>query len=199
MTPSRSWIRAINSDSSGMTLIELIIVIGIMGGLLNLVAIRANALVHKARDNTRLGQMNSLYTAIMLYYADHGHYPYDPNDPSADSGPLLGFTAVSDANFAYPVSPSNYVPHVAPQYVKSLPRDPNPGLAYNNAWPNCQILGYSRTMVYLTTGTDFKLLDHCAMETPIIAQNLFADNPTRCNASGCWAWGIWSSPESQGW
>lgn len=59
----------------GFTLIELLVVISIIGLLSSVVLASLNSARTKARDASRQETLNSLQTALELYYSTHASYP----------------------------------------------------------------------------------------------------------------------------
>jgi prepilin-type N-terminal cleavage/methylation domain-containing protein len=68
------------NKNKGFTLIELLVVISIIGLLASVVLASLNTARAKARDAKLLSELNTLTTALGLYYNDHGSYP-PFNDP----------------------------------------------------------------------------------------------------------------------
>lgn len=173
------------------------VVVAIIGILSNIALVQVGDVIHRARDKTRLGNLATLQSVISAYYTDHFYYPYDPNNPTSTSGPLLCEEASADNAWPEPVLPNNFVPNVTPQYIVNLPHDPGPGgLADDPYVPACATNGYSHTMVYCSTGTDYKLIYHCSAEATDITPNSPFYDPVRCSGSAptdyCWAWAIYS-------
>lgn len=61
--------------SRGFTLIELLTVIAIIGVLASLIGVRLNITRNKAHDARRIAEMDSMMTALELYYDENGVYP----------------------------------------------------------------------------------------------------------------------------
>lgn len=59
----------------GFTLIELMIVVGIIGLILTVAVVNYNKMVMKARDVKRADDLLQLATALEMYYDDHKAYP----------------------------------------------------------------------------------------------------------------------------
>jgi len=64
----------------GFTLIELLIVIAIIAILAGIVIASTTGATKKARDSRRVGDIQSLQTAIVQYEADNGRYPASLSD-----------------------------------------------------------------------------------------------------------------------
>lgn len=68
----------------GFTLIELLVVISIIGILSSVVLVSLNNAKARARDATRISDMNQIQKALMLYKDDHGRYPSISGDSCCD-------------------------------------------------------------------------------------------------------------------
>lgn len=96
-------------NSAGMTLMEILIVLGIIASLFAVLIPQVMDRYNKSKVNTTKLAMNQLISSINLYYTDCGKYP--------DS--LEGLTTADS-------SCSNWGPE---PYVKKLPKD-----AWNNGF-----------------------------------------------------------------
>jgi general secretion pathway protein G len=65
-------------QSSGFTLVEMLVVLAIIALLATLVAPQVVRYLTKAKSDTASAQLKNLEGAIELYFLDLGHYP--PND-----------------------------------------------------------------------------------------------------------------------
>lgn len=84
----------------GFTLIEVLVVIGIIAILGSVVIFAASSARAKANDVARIQALNDLHGALMLYYIDHKKYPqvapvcehvnddFDTSTPSNDDAPV---------------------------------------------------------------------------------------------------------------
>lgn len=108
--------------SRGFTLIELMVVIGIMGVL---VAVSATSFISaqlKARDARRKSDLSQISKALEMYYNDQGRYPLASNGQIAGCGSgVCGWGDPED-------SLSNVNQSVV--YLEVIPADPTNGHAY---------------------------------------------------------------------
>jgi prepilin-type N-terminal cleavage/methylation domain-containing protein len=65
----------IRGKNKGFTLIELLVVIAIIGILAVIVLMTMSAVRKKARDAKSKSDINSIVTALQIYYGNHGVYP----------------------------------------------------------------------------------------------------------------------------
>ena len=136
--------------NSGFTLIELLIVIAILGVLASGVFIAINPLqkLQQARNAQRKMDLGSLANALEAYAISHnGQYP---TTNLAWCG-LVG---------SYYDCGQDWIPGlVISGELKTLPKDPKTGQSFLPC-NNSRQVGY----LYLSNGTDYKLLDHCGPE-----------------------------------
>ncbi len=169
MTPHRQTERA-------FTLIELLVVVAIIGLLASVVLTSLSGSRAKARDSIRQQSLRQIQTALELYYATNAAYPStggqwygsEPGDFASNNG-------------------GNWIPGLAPAYMGSLPRDP---AGWSSSNPVCAG-GWKMAYLYLSDGTNYKLLSHCAPESTWTSSNSFYD-PVRPT----WAWQICNTPTS---
>lgn len=128
---------------SGFTLIEVVVVMLIITLLMGVVAPRFMERGEDAMNNRRGQDLTNLQKALEMYFADNGNYPTSTSWQG--DAPNFG-------GFGY--DETGYIPGLVPQYIDSLPRDPN------SAYPDT-----SRGYLYRSTGTDFKVL---AYNTPTV-------------------------------
>lgn len=114
-------------SARGFTLIELLVVIAIIGILSAVVLASLNTARAKARDATRLSEVDALNTALQLYASDHnGNYPVPATSPTClkSSGTCWGGAISTDANIASMLAP----------YISSLPADPLPSRGIGDSY-----------------------------------------------------------------
>lgn len=155
----------------GFTLIELLIVIAILGVLAAGVVTAINPLkrMQNARNAQRKMDLGQMANAVEAYAVSHGgQYP-------ATGGNWCGLIS------PYTACGTDYIPGlVADGGLKILPKDPQ----------NSGCTGY----LYLSNGTDYKLLAHCP-EGTLSPTDPFYD-PVRPS----WAYQVSSSPSVRnGW
>ena len=157
------YILEIMTKKHGFTLIELIVVIGIIAILATLGLSVFGGVQKKSRDAKRKSDLKEMQTALAQYYTDNGSYPstagaWRGSCPSCSYG--SGYTDTG---------PTGYIPDLAPQYIQRLPHDPREGQAVN-CGPN------ATSYLYRSDGTDYKILAWCGAEVlPISANDPFYD------------------------
>lgn len=197
--------------TSSFTLIEILVVIAIIGVLSAAVLVAVNPVKRagKARDAQRKSDMSQVKTALEVYFVTNGQYPFTGNDPYLFESwwgdyPYLGI----NGNRPYS-GPTAYIPNLAPDYIKRLPKDPrgiagNPGTEAPPPYCIPDNVGYT----YVSNGADYKLKLNCAPENYDIDDKSFidpvSDGDGDCNTQltgpgGQWAWAIWSSDTSKCW
>ena len=68
----------------GFTLIELLVVVAIIGILSSIVLASLNTARIKGADAARISDVNSIETALEMYYNDNGGYPTSSNSSNGD-------------------------------------------------------------------------------------------------------------------
>jgi hypothetical protein len=112
----------------------------------------------------RIKDLRALESALAAYFKDHNAYP-------ASSGGYDGYFS------NYGQSKPDWIPGLAPKYIKALPRDPR------------RLEKSDPQYYYWSDGKDFKLFVHAPEDCALVKQHL----PTLIDASrNCWAYGIWS-------
>ncbi len=72
------------TTKSGFTLVELLVAIAIIGILAIIIIVNLNNARTRARDARRIADLDSLRTALEMYYEDHKFYPSDV-DPTGST------------------------------------------------------------------------------------------------------------------
>lgn len=135
-----------------MTAIDLVVSLAILSIL---AAIVLTALLHarqRSRDTQRMLNMQTVKTALEIYYNDHFGYPSTDGEWRSSCDFWKGYGA-------------NYViPGLAPQYIESVPSDP---LMKKNVSDNCY--------VYVSNGFDYAFYDYYGTDIDFSAQPTLLD------------------------
>jgi type II secretion system protein G len=155
------------NSQSGFTLIELLVVVSIIGLLSSVVLVGTVGARKNSRDTVRKQTLRQLQKALEMYYEDNGRYPTPPwqwQSSNASDHP-----AVASA-------PDSYIPGLVPKYISKLPQDP-----YTNNTAVCGA-GWKSSYLYLSDGTDYKLMSHCSVEVTKSTDSL--NDPHRDGSPG---------------
>lgn len=170
---------------SAFTLVELLVVVAIIIILVTLATVNYFDSISKSRDGRRMADLKQLQAALQLYYAENGVYP------SSGGGWLSSDPGETNVTS----SPTNYIPGLAPKYIRALPKDPKGGAGNATLGPNCSATtAWKSSYLYRSDGQNFVLIAHCSPEKPGWGQNFpFYDcsHPT-------WAWKVCAGTGSFG-
>lgn len=195
----------IQNSQSGFTLIELLVVVSILGFMASVLLVNMSDARKKSRDTVRKQTMKQLQTALELFYEDNGRYPTSTTGAITDyhaSENIVWVGAGAAPTWVYN-EPDNYIPGLAPKYIRSLPRDP-----FSTKITRCT--DWRATYMYRSDGKDYKLLSWCSGEISYSDRDTFND-PARdnyplstcsggtANTSAIYSWAIWSSENSRCW
>lgn len=126
--------RTINNKQStinrrGTTLVELLIVVVIVGVISSLsIGVISNRQAD-ARDAQRKVDLESITTALELYYQQNSAYP-----PSETTVPLDGLSKQYSSNN----TGDPWIPALAKSFIKSLPKDPKQNQSVTTPY-NCDV------------------------------------------------------------
>lgn len=141
---------------SGFTLVELMVVIGIISILAVIVYANISTAGPKARDAERQADLRNLQNAITAYKQKNGRYPAMGCTPGAD--------LISGENDC-----ATYITGLAPQFITVLLRDPKRGAGVGYAY------------VTNTDGTSYKIMAVGTVESETITPS---HTFRRCDNSG---------------
>ena len=172
----------LKSKKQGFSLIELLIVIGLVGifsigGLASYVGSQKNS-----RDARRKADLETIKEALEFYRADNNQYPFD--DPSTSCDSSIGFTMNGGCALANENDWSNssgLKSGLVPNYLSKLPIDPinkySGVYSYSNFYQYVPICNYSDNL-------------RCGGENQI--QTTYFD----CTDKGCCAYELHTGLES---
>src|SRR2546428_9893968 len=87
-------LRVFNDGDEGLTLIELMLVVLVIGVLAGVIAVNLNGVVANAKMNSLKGTLSNLQTAVDAFAANHtGKYP----TATGSAGPIAPATADDNA------------------------------------------------------------------------------------------------------
>ena len=121
-------------NNKGFSLVELLVVAGIIGLLATISVISVNSLRVKSRDTRRLADIKQIQAALQMYYMDHHSYP---------AGQIASGTVLSDNGFS--LNPSGNV------YLRPVPTNPIP--ANDGLCPVNSVYTYNQ----LSSGASYSL------------------------------------------
>lgn len=177
-------------NKKGFTVLEILVVLAIITALSSFILSSVSNARARTRDNVRKQTLVELLGALNAYAEDHnGQYPA-ANWYSSEPGDLVNNGYNNDGN---------WIPGLAPQYISKLPRDPlgknGPSRCFNG------VVFWQRAYIYYSDGSNFKLLNHCGLEsvTGISNTDIMIDptrdggpNPAIQDGNDGWAWAVWS-------
>lgn len=111
----RSYVFSLTSNN-GFTLVELLIVMGVLGIIIGSVFFTLNPLeqIQKSRDAQRKNDLAQIQRALETFYNDYGRYPENTTDYKIDEDLTVG---ISELNWGDSWAP----------YITTLPQDPASG------------------------------------------------------------------------
>lgn len=130
----------------GFTLIELIVVIGVIGVLATVLYMNFSDANEKGRDAKRQNDLRNLQSAVELYKQKYGRYPAMGCSPGSDS--------LSGENDC-----STYIAGLSPEFITRLPLDPKRGSSVGYAY------------VTNTNGNAYKLMVTNTVESEGVTYN----------------------------
>lgn len=95
------------NHSKGFTLIEIIIVIGIMVALSSIIVATANTSMKKARDAKRILEITQIRKALDLYFYEFGAFP------ESDKQGWAAWDTPGDGDFLKPLADNGIMPNIS--------------------------------------------------------------------------------------
>jgi prepilin-type N-terminal cleavage/methylation domain-containing protein len=125
-----------NRFSSGMTLIELLLVMGIIGILSStiIVAVNPGRQLAKARDTQRETDVYAILTSIYQYTSENsGDLPDTDGNPSTSDFPTT-LTCIGTDVTCFDLAGAGETETIVPDYMAVMPRDPQTGTDANTGY-----------------------------------------------------------------
>ncbi|MEI7719781.1 MAG: prepilin-type N-terminal cleavage/methylation domain-containing protein [bacterium] len=163
------------SHKRGFTLVELMVVIGIIAILAGIVMTSLSSAKYRANDTKRKSDLKNLALSLSVYYNDNNAYPSTGNTGGSSCNSWWGNT--TDYG-----NKTNYIPGLAPAYTNTsaLPQDPQ--LDGTTA--------INRAYLYCSDGQSYKLIDNFPANSQV------ASTPTSDEfydpARPTWSWMVCS-------
>jgi prepilin-type N-terminal cleavage/methylation domain-containing protein len=164
--------------TAGLTLIEIMVGVAIVSILAAIVVVRATKATPTARDAKRKMDLTMIKAALDAYYEVHGAVPM--------TGPGVYYSSEPGDNKDNGLNnDGQWIPGLAPDFIRKLPRDPSGGQSKN---PAC-VPVYKNAYLYTSyDGKHYKLLAHCGPEGLMLPGVIFADDPFYDPVRWDWAW-----------
>jgi len=109
------------SRFAGLTLIEILIVVSIIGMLAIVLSINAVQSGQQSRDAKRQADLKFLQAAVELYKNKYGRYPAQAPTTGLNAN---GWSGQQGTNFAPADGSGEYIIGLAPEFLPVLPKDP---------------------------------------------------------------------------
>ena len=124
------------SNSSAFTLIEILIVLGIIGILstVMMVVINPGRQLAKARDTDRQSDLFSILAAVYQYSTENsGELPDTDGDPETSNFPTIP-TCIGTGGGCYNLASAGEDETIVPVFMPSIPTDPKTGDASDTGY-----------------------------------------------------------------
>jgi prepilin-type N-terminal cleavage/methylation domain-containing protein len=162
--------------SRGFTLIELVVSVSIIVTLTSMVLPSINNVRKQSRDTARAFTMRELQSSLDDYFDENGR-SHQPIVIGSQPG------NVNDCTPTY--SADNWIPGLAPKYIRALPADPTGKPTKVSAL--CSSMDGEYVYMSPLGGASYLLLSYCAPESAS-AYNI--TNPMYDPTRATWAWKI---------
>lgn len=108
----------------GFTLIELLVVIAIIGILATIVVVNVNSARAKARDVKRISDLQQIQTALEMYYAGKGQYPFSDVEVNQEWDCSVGSGGCNTSCVSYSLFANFLQDLVDEETLSKVPKDP---------------------------------------------------------------------------
>lgn len=150
----------------GFSLIEFIVVIGIIAIIASIGVFAYNKASAANRNSKRKADMKTVQNALERYFAANRRYPAGNN----------GYNTWGGEDAARGSASTNYIQDLVPTYISKLPNDPKVNQANpTSPEPACRNNGNASGYIYYSNGKSYKLMANCTPEGTIDPKDPFAD------------------------
>ena len=178
----------LNRPRRGFTLVEVVIVVGIVGLLSAIVLFSVQQARQNARDKTRKVDLKQLQLALELYREAVGRYPEncDTGQAGVPSATTPRWASDAPGGATDCIDGNDWIIGLAPTFIATLPSDPKPPNNNMRYWYGINL-----------DGSEYKVIAFNTVETSQVSLgDEFFPRDASCANPNNWgsSYAIWSDP-----